>query len=200
METMGQVFKAARERKRISLSTAAAKTRIKIQHLEMMERDDFSQMPAPTYARGFIRIYADFLGLEAGPLIEEYNKLHAPGARGKRAEPMPARPPDAATPGDAPSAAPASAPKTKQPGTRISIWPKITASLRRAITPGNVRRAAIVIAIALGAVAITYGVRRCAREGRFASEARAPRRAAPALVEEPPDAYLPIPDQPGAAP
>jgi hypothetical protein len=196
METMGQVFKAARERKRISLSAAAAKTRIKIQHLEMMERDDFSQMPAPTYARGFIRMYADFLGLEAGPLIEEYNNLHAPGARGRRAESPPARPPETVGSGNVP---PAASPRAAKP-KRAPLGPKIAAALLGALTPANVRRAGIAMASALLLLAIAYGVRRCVREIRSSPASSAPRRPAPALVEEPPDAYLPIPDQPGAAP
>lgn len=76
MQTLGQKLRAAREKKRFTLSRAAALTRIKIQHLEMMEADDFSKMPAPTYAKGFIRIYAGVLGLEADPLIQEYNDRH----------------------------------------------------------------------------------------------------------------------------
>lgn len=76
METMGQKFRAAREKKKLNISKAAALTRIKVQHLEMMENDDFSKMPAPTYAKGFIRIYASFLGLDPVPLVEEYVDRH----------------------------------------------------------------------------------------------------------------------------
>ena len=72
MESLGQTLKAARERKRITLSYAAAQTRIKMQFLELMERDDFSRMPAPAYAKGFLRMYAEYLGLEAQPLVQQY--------------------------------------------------------------------------------------------------------------------------------
>ncbi|HEY8241341.1 MAG TPA: helix-turn-helix domain-containing protein, partial [Kiritimatiellia bacterium] len=82
MESIGQRFKTARERKRVSLSQAAAKTRIKVQVLEAMEQDDFSKIPAPTYARGFIRMYSEFLGLESGPLVQEFNALK-PGGKGR---------------------------------------------------------------------------------------------------------------------
>ncbi len=197
METMGQVFKSARERKRISLSAAAAKTRIKIQHLEMMERDDFSQMPAPAYARGFIRIYADFLGLESGPLVEEYNALHQPGARKrKEPEPPPARAPEPVDDGEPDAPAPPRAPRPVRP----PIGAKIAAALLGALTPANLRRAWIAAAAVLLLLLIASGIRRCAREAASAPARPSAHRPAPALVEEPPDAYLPIPSQPGAAP
>lgn len=81
MESIGQRFKAAREKKRISLSQAALKTHMKVQNLEAMERDDFSKMPAATYARGFIRIYAGFLGLDPVPLLHEYSEKHGGGPK-----------------------------------------------------------------------------------------------------------------------
>jgi cytoskeletal protein RodZ len=78
METLGQKFKAARERKGVTPTQAAAATRIKVQHIESMERDDFSRMAAPAYAKGFIKIYADYLDLDSVPLIQEYMATCAP--------------------------------------------------------------------------------------------------------------------------
>lgn len=78
MDTLGAKFKAARLKRKLTASQAAKGTRIKIQHIEAMERDDFSAIPAVTYAKGFIRIYADYLDLDAGPLVEEYMECHAP--------------------------------------------------------------------------------------------------------------------------
>jgi len=91
METMGQKFRAAREKKKMNISKAAALTRIKVQHLEMMENDDFSKMPAPTYAKGFIRIYASFLGLDPIPLVEEYVERHLNPPGDDRPAPKPSR-------------------------------------------------------------------------------------------------------------
>lgn len=81
MPTLGQTMKAAREAKKVTASQAAAATRMKIQHVEALERDDFSQMAAPMYSKGFIRIYAEYLGLDPFPLIAEYMELHAPKER-----------------------------------------------------------------------------------------------------------------------
>lgn len=76
MAIIGQSLRLAREKKGIDLSRAAAQTHILLKHLEMMERDDFSRMPAPMYAKGFIRIYAEFLGIDPAPLIQEYIEVH----------------------------------------------------------------------------------------------------------------------------
>ncbi len=81
METLGQKLQAARTAKKLTASEAAKGTRIKIQHIQAMERDDFSAIPAPAYAKGFIKIYAEYLELDPAPLIEEYLDAHAPKAR-----------------------------------------------------------------------------------------------------------------------
>jgi transcriptional regulator with XRE-family HTH domain len=81
METLGQKLKAARLQKKLTASEAAKLTRIKIQHIEAMEHDDFSSMPAAAYAKGFIRIYAELLELDAAPLLAEYQQHHAPTKR-----------------------------------------------------------------------------------------------------------------------
>ena len=78
MDSLGDQLKAAREARGATLSQAAAATRIKVQSLEAMELNDFSQIAAATYARGFIKIYAEYLELEPAPLIDEYMRLHSP--------------------------------------------------------------------------------------------------------------------------
>lgn len=93
MDTLGQQLKTARERKKIGTSEAARKTRIKIQHIEAMERDDFSRIPAPAYAKGFIKIYAEYLGLDPEPLIAEYLERYAPRERPPLVEEEPSEEP-----------------------------------------------------------------------------------------------------------
>jgi cytoskeleton protein RodZ len=68
--TVGQSLRDARERKGLTLSEAAAQTKIKLSQLEAMERDDFSSMAAPLYVKGFVRLYAKVLGLDPAPLID----------------------------------------------------------------------------------------------------------------------------------
>ena len=78
MATLGQKLKAAREAKGISESEAGAAIKTLTRLIVAMEADDFSGMAAPTYAKGFIRLYAGYLGLNPEPLIEEYTARHAP--------------------------------------------------------------------------------------------------------------------------
>lgn len=77
MATLGEHLKAARKAKGVTESEAGAATRILRRIITAMENDDFSEMPAPTYAKGFIRLYADYLGLDPEPLVQEYMEVHA---------------------------------------------------------------------------------------------------------------------------
>lgn len=81
MATLGQQLKATREAKGLSESEVGAATNILTKVIRALEADDFSSMPAPTYAKGFIRLYAKHLGLDPEPLVEEYLREHATGPR-----------------------------------------------------------------------------------------------------------------------
>ena len=70
--TLGRTFREARLKRKVSESQAAAATRIKIQTIEDLENEEFSRIAAPIYGKGFIRMYAEYLGLDPDPLIEDY--------------------------------------------------------------------------------------------------------------------------------
>ncbi len=76
MSSLGATLAAAREARGATASEVAAATNIKVQHIEAIERDDFAPFAAPAYARGFIRIYADHVGVDPGPLVAEYRAAH----------------------------------------------------------------------------------------------------------------------------
>lgn len=40
-----------------------------------LESDDYDSLPQPTYVRGYLRGYAQLLGLPADPIVESYNRL-----------------------------------------------------------------------------------------------------------------------------
>jgi transcriptional regulator with XRE-family HTH domain len=69
MKTIGQIFREAREARGITLSQAAEGIRVKPSVIEDLEADHFSRFPAPIYARGFIKLYAEYLRLDAAPLL-----------------------------------------------------------------------------------------------------------------------------------
>lgn len=72
METIGQRLRQGRERLGLSLEEAERTTRIRAQHLAAMERDDFHALPTPVQARGFLKNYADYLGLDTDRLLQDY--------------------------------------------------------------------------------------------------------------------------------
>jgi len=73
-----------RERERIgkSLADAALETHINAKYLNAIETGALDHLPAGSYALGYIRVYADFLGLEAEPLLDHYRSLIA-GSRNR---------------------------------------------------------------------------------------------------------------------
>lgn len=60
----GTLLAAARIRHGLSLSEIASRTRIARHLLEALESERWSELPAPVYVRGFIRLYAREVGLD----------------------------------------------------------------------------------------------------------------------------------------
>ena len=84
MSGLGNQLRAARESKRATVTEAAAATHLKMLVIDAMERDDFPKLIAPTYAKGFYRLYCEYLGLDAEPFVEAY--LEAIGGPEDKAE------------------------------------------------------------------------------------------------------------------
>lgn len=69
MPTVGNQLKAARLARHETLEEVAKATRIRVSYLEALEADDLSRLPSPVQARGFLRLYADYLGLDLAEVI-----------------------------------------------------------------------------------------------------------------------------------
>ncbi len=72
MESIGENLREARHNKKVSLEDASRATRIKVDILEQLESDDFDRLAAPTYAKGFLKLYAEYLGLDGQSIVEAY--------------------------------------------------------------------------------------------------------------------------------
>ena len=72
--TLGENLKKLRADKRISLGEVARATKIQAAYLECLEEGDYDGLPADVYVRGFLRSYADFLGVDERILIRLYDK------------------------------------------------------------------------------------------------------------------------------
>ena len=77
-EKIGQQLLQAREARSLSLEEAAYATRIKPYYLQAIESGDFSSLPSPAQGRGFIRTYANFLGLDPQVLLADLTEKTAP--------------------------------------------------------------------------------------------------------------------------
>jgi cytoskeleton protein RodZ len=72
--TVGQTLREAREQRGVELSEVERATKVRVKFLEAMEGDRWEELPAPVYARGFLDIYARYLGLDQQALLDEYSK------------------------------------------------------------------------------------------------------------------------------
>ncbi|MEO8456322.1 MAG: helix-turn-helix domain-containing protein [Chloroflexota bacterium] len=66
---LGETLQRARLARGIKIEDAERVTRIPRKYLEALELENFGILPAPVYARGFLRSYASFLGLEPNDLL-----------------------------------------------------------------------------------------------------------------------------------
>jgi len=64
MTDIGSQLRAAREAQNLTLEQVFKATRIKQSFLEAIEANQFQALPGPVQARGFVRSYANFLGLD----------------------------------------------------------------------------------------------------------------------------------------
>lgn len=72
MSELGRLLCEARTAKKISLADVEAVTRIRQKYLEALEAGEYSQLPRGTVARGFLRTYAAYLGLDVDAALRQY--------------------------------------------------------------------------------------------------------------------------------
>ena len=75
MPEIGASLREARMRQRIDITEVEADTKIRGKYLRALENEEWELLPGPTFVKSFLRTYADYLGLDGRPLVEEY-KLH----------------------------------------------------------------------------------------------------------------------------
>jgi transcriptional regulator with XRE-family HTH domain len=75
-ELIGRRLRAERERRRITLESIAANTKISISLLKALERDDVSRWPSGIFRRSFIRAYAEAVGLDGDEIVRDFLDQH----------------------------------------------------------------------------------------------------------------------------
>ncbi len=71
---IGEVLKRARSRQRIEIQTVEDQTKIRTKYLRALENEEWDVLPGHPYAKGFLRTYAKFLGLDGDALVDEYRR------------------------------------------------------------------------------------------------------------------------------
>lgn len=79
MFDIGSSLREARLRQELDFPELEERTKIRPKYLRALEDERFDILPAPTYIRGFLRAYADALGLDGQPFVDEYNTRFAVG-------------------------------------------------------------------------------------------------------------------------
>ena len=66
-------------RKELDFPELEQGTKIRAKYLRALEDEAFDQHPGPTYVKGFLRTYAEYLGLDGQLYVDEYNVRHGTG-------------------------------------------------------------------------------------------------------------------------
>jgi cytoskeleton protein RodZ len=76
MPEIGDQLRETRMRNRIDITEVEAATKIRAKYLRALENEEWDLLPGPTFVKTFLRTYADYLGLDARNLVEEYRSRY----------------------------------------------------------------------------------------------------------------------------
>ena len=82
-------------RRGVDFAQAELATKVRGKYLRALEEEQFDMLPAQTYVKGFLRTYAEYLGLDGQLYVDEYNSRfvgtgddHEPRTRRSAARPQ----------------------------------------------------------------------------------------------------------------
>ena len=99
-KTIGELLSEARERHGVRIEDIGAALRIRSAFLKAIEEDQYASLPGPVYALGFVRTYADYLGLD-GEMFARRFKSEIAGLEKRRDFTLPMPLPERGVPGGA---------------------------------------------------------------------------------------------------
>jgi cytoskeletal protein RodZ len=73
---IGASLKEARLRQSLDFPEIETGTKIRGKYLQALEEEHFSVLPGETYIKGFLRTYADYLGLDGQLYVDEFNSRY----------------------------------------------------------------------------------------------------------------------------
>lgn len=189
--TLGQKFRVAREARGDTPSEVAKATHMMIKHVVSMEEDDYSAMGPAIYVKGFLKIYADYLGMNPEDVVQEYNgrtnrSTSHPGLGSQSRPPVPPRAP-------------------RQSDFGKNVQKNVQKNLKRAVSsakglPSRIPKktvrtwainggaALVLVAIVVG---LLLGIRGCfSLAGQRSAAKQRQKRAESAYIQEPAEPYI----------
>jgi Helix-turn-helix domain len=76
MFDIGSSLHEARTRQGLAFDEMEERTKVRSKYLRHLEDERFDQLPGHTYTKGFLRVYADALGLDGELYVDEYNSRY----------------------------------------------------------------------------------------------------------------------------
>jgi hypothetical protein len=76
---IGNSLREARLRRGVDFAQAELATKIRGKYLRALEEEQFEVLPAETYVKGFLRTYAEYLGLDGQLYVDEFNSRYVAG-------------------------------------------------------------------------------------------------------------------------
>lgn len=80
MQTVGELLRSEREKKGLSIKDVEAATSIRALYINAIEESNYKIVPGEVYLKGFIRNYANFLGLSGPNMVDLYRQQQQPAA------------------------------------------------------------------------------------------------------------------------
>jgi cytoskeleton protein RodZ len=131
MSSFGETLRRERELRQISLREIAEATKINLRYLDALERDDFRHLPGGVFNKGFVRAYAQFIGIDPETMVTAYlDEDRRQQAKVARTTPAPQ---------------PSSEPEVPPPSVGARVWVAVLVI------------ALILVVLAAGLTALGYG-------------------------------------------
>lgn len=78
METVGEILLSEREKRGLTVKDVEAATSIRALYISAIENNNFAVVPGEVYLKGFIRNYANYLGLNGQAMVDLYRQQQLP--------------------------------------------------------------------------------------------------------------------------
>ncbi len=83
MKKVGEVLHEERVRQRKQLAEISERTKIRVEFLDAIERNDFRSLPPSTFVRGFLQSYSRYLNIDEATVLALFRRDFKVGERGK---------------------------------------------------------------------------------------------------------------------